>query len=191
MNLDSALQELEQLPRPMLIVLAGSNGAGKSTFQRRYLKRFGYPFINADEIAKALFGDDAAHHAYEAMHIAESLRRDHLDRGVSFIMETVLSDTEGAKLAFFMHARQLGFSLAVIVIRLSDPILSMARVRQRVLEGGHDVPADKLRERFPRTLVNAAKALPMANVGLLLDNSSPETPYQLVEYWRDGKQVNP
>ena len=189
--IESALAELERLPEPLLIVLAGSNGAGKSTFHRRYLARYAHPFINADEIAKTLFGSDAATHAYEAMQIAEDLRREHLERAQSFCMETVLSDTQGAKLAFFRHARQLGFSLAIIVITLSDDFLSMARVRNRVLQGGHDVPEDKLRERFPRTLANAARALQMANMGVRLDNSDPESPYRLTELWRDGRKVYP
>jgi predicted ABC-type ATPase len=177
--------------QPLLLVLAGSNGAGKSTFHAQALRHVGLPFINADEMAKALAessGKTAAEHAYDAMNLAEMIRTDMVAQKASFCMETVLSDTLGAKLAFFADARSQGYFLLFIHIRISDVKVSIARVTHRVQNGGHDVPDDKLLTRFGRTRDNAAKALAIADAGFVFDNSNPASPYQLVEIWQDGSR---
>lgn len=148
--------------RPLLIVLAGSNGAGKSTFHAEALSGTGIPLVNADEVAR--------------------------DR-VSFVMETVLSDTQGAKLAFFAEAQAAGYFLLFIHIRVDNVETSIARVSQRVLNGGHDVPDEKLRSRFPRTQRNVERGLAMADAGLVFDNSDPGAPFRLVETWNSGRCV--
>jgi predicted ABC-type ATPase len=174
---------------PVLVMLAGSNGAGKTTFFRRHLAPTGIVFVNADDIARTLFPGAPEDKAYEAMQIAERLRADLLARRESFCMETVLSDTQGAKLAFLKAARDAGYRVIVIFIRLRSPDLSAARVHQRVRRGGHAVPAGKLRERFPRTLANAPKALALADFGPLLDNSSARSPYRWIQTWEGGRCI--
>ena len=144
--------------RPILIVLAGSNGAGKSTYYRTALSNIGLPFINADELAAAMRPADPGAVGYEAMRVAEGRRDEAVRNRHSFIMETVLSDPHGAKLSFLRRAQEAGYCLIVIFIRIATPELSCARVMQRVAEGGHDAPDAKLRERFPRTLANAREA---------------------------------
>ena len=173
----------------IVIVLAGSNGAGKTTFFRRYLESTGIDFVNADEIARALNPLDPAACAFEAMEIAGQLRESLVQSRQSFCMETVLSDTQGSKLDFLRRVREAGYGLVVIFIRLECVMLSQARVHQRVQRGGHGVPDEKLLARFPRTLDNATQALALAHLGLVLDNSSSRQPYQLVETWQDGKRV--
>ena len=173
----------------VLTVLAGSNGAGKSTFYGRYLRLLGLPFVNADEIAKVLRPQSPESIAYEAMHVAEALRKDLILRKESFCMETVLSDTQGSKIGFFRDAQAAGFELLFIWIRLDSPALSQARVQQRVLRGGHHVPDDKLIQRFPRTHANAIEALKIADFGLVLDNSSVDEPYRVVETWHAGRCI--
>lgn len=178
--------------RPLLIVLAGSNGAGKSTFHSEALSGTGIPFVNADEIARDLAarsGGSVAELAYEAMHRADALRRDLLRQRASFVMETVLSDTQGAKLAFFAEAQAAGYFLLFIHIRLDNVETSIARVTQRVLNGGHDVPDEKLHTRFPRTQQNAARGLAMADAGLVFDNSDPGAPFRLIETWMGGRRA--
>jgi len=178
--------------RPLLIVVAGSNGAGKSTFHAEALSGTGYPFINADEIARDLAiwsGRAAADLAYDAMRRADELRNDLVELRASFIMETVLSDTKGAKLAFFVRAQAAGYFVLFIDIRLENVDTSIARVTQRVLNGGHDVPDDKLLARFARTRRNAKKALAMADAGLVFDNSNPESPFRWMETWEAGRCI--
>lgn len=183
-----ALSNAAAKGQPVLIVLAGSNGAGKSTFYRHALQDTGLPFVNADVIAKRMNPQDPGAIAYESMHAAEAERRSLFEARESFVMETVLSDTQGAKLTFFQEARDAGYCLIVIHIWIPSPEISAARVLHRVQTGGHDVPDQKLIERFPRTQANAAMALRMANLGLVYDNSRRDQPYIHQETWLEGSK---
>jgi predicted ABC-type ATPase len=136
---------------PLLVILAGSNGAGKSTFYTEALAGIGLPFVNADAIARdiSLFSGRATGDlAYEAMHRAEALREELVAQRLSFVMETVLSDTKGAKLEFIARSQAAGYFVLFIHIRLANVQTSIARVAQRVLNGGHDVPDEKLLHDF-------------------------------------------
>jgi predicted ABC-type ATPase len=68
--------------------------------------------------------------------------------------------------------------------------LSIARVRQRARQGGHDVPDVKLRARFPRTLANMRAAIPLVEQAFLFDNSSFDAPYRAVLVYQGGKLVS-
>jgi predicted ABC-type ATPase len=107
--------------------------------------------------------------------------------GKSFCMETVFSDPAGDKLKFLRAARKAGYSVILVFIGLEYAELSLARVIQRVAGGGHDVPDDKLRERFPRSLENLRKALPFVDHAYLFDNSSYKNPFRPVAIWKSGK----
>ena len=185
------LQRVLQKQGPALIVLAGSNGAGKTTFYELYLERLGLPFVNADHIAQALDPSHPERVAYQAAAVADDVRRDLVKRGHSFCMETVFSDPVGEKVQFLQDAQTVGYTVIGVFITLSDPALSMARVAQRVGRGGHDVPDDKLESRFGRTAQNIQAALQFVDVGLLIDNSSAETPYRLLELWERGELRSP
>jgi predicted ABC-type ATPase len=175
----------------VLIVLAGSNGAGKSTFFETYLAHLGLPFVNADRVARTLREADPTAAAGEverrAFAEAEKLRAAFVEAGLSFCTETVFSDTVGSKLAFLDRARRQGFAVVLIFIGIDGPELSVARVMQRVRDGGHDVPDVKLKARFPRTLKNLARALPLADESFLFDNSSFGSPFRLVATYSSGK----
>jgi predicted ABC-type ATPase len=82
------LQRALQRECPALIVLAGSNGAGKTTFYELYLERLGLPFVNADRIARALNPAHPEQVAYQAADVADDVRRDLMKRGLSFCMES-------------------------------------------------------------------------------------------------------
>jgi predicted ABC-type ATPase len=178
----------------VLIFLAGSNGAGKSTFFDTYLATLGLPFVNADRLARALAQADpgAAPDEIDRRAFAETekLRSAFIEADLSFCTETVFSDTAGAKLAFLRAARRRGFVVFLVFIGLESPALSVARVVQRVRAGGHDVADAKLRARFPRTLRNLATAIPLADEAFLLDNSALETPFRLVAVYARGQPVS-
>jgi predicted ABC-type ATPase len=74
----------------------------------------------------------------------------------------------------------------VILVPLA---LSMRRVEARVLHGGHDVPVDKQRERYPRLWPLVAKALRLANEGFAYDNSSAKTPYKVLAHFENGRLI--
>jgi predicted ABC-type ATPase len=190
-DLPSLLREAAAARQPLLIALVGSNGAGKSTFYRTFVEPSGLEFLNADVVAKELNPTHPEAASYDAMHIVERERRQRVADRRSFCFETVLSDPEGEKVAFLKHARTLGYQVVVAFIRIPSADYSTLRVSQRVREGGHNVPQDKLRDRFARTQANVAKALAIADIGLVYDNSSAERPFQLVEVWRDGRRIGP
>ncbi len=135
--------------RPIIVVVAGSNGAGKSTFYESHLKRTGLRFINADVIARELRTD-----AYSAAIQADEFRRELVARRESFIFETVFSDPYASKIAFLEDAIALGYGVVLCFVGLSSHAISVERVTMRVSQGGHDVPTEKLQSRFPRTLKN-------------------------------------
>jgi predicted ABC-type ATPase len=178
---------------PVLIFLAGPNGAGKSTFFETYLADLGLPFVNADRMARALRSAEPDATADEidrrGFTQAETLRGAFVEAALSFCTETVFSDPAGAKLGLLERARRRGFAIFLVFIGLESAMLSIARVMQRVREGGHDVPNEKLQARFPRTLANLKAAIPMADDALVFDNSSADTPYRLVAVYARGDLV--
>lgn len=173
------------MPGKQLWILAGGNGAGKSTFYERYLEPRGLPFVNADRIAQSLAQEPGEDMSYEAAVLAERLRLDALEQGKSFCFETVFSHP--SKVDFMARAKALGYQVVLVVIHLRDPGLNVARVSQRVTVGGHDVPEAKILSRIPRTLNNIRKALPLADEVHLIDNSSAEDPFRHVAVVRDGE----
>ena len=170
--------------RPLLIALAGSNGAGKSTFYKTYLQQLGLQFINADAIAKELNLD-----AYAAAKVATSLREELVRQRESFIFETVFSDPAGDKLAFFQDAAAIGFTVVLFFIGISSPNISNERVVFRRLKGGHDVPTDKLITRFPRTLENLRRSIRELPFVLIYDNDDLNDPYRQVAVFEAGHAV--
>lgn len=175
---------------PVLLVLAGPNGSGKSTFFELFVAALGLPFVNADRIAASLEPTErivAGDPDYQAARIADAERHLLLAEGKSFCMETVFSDTAGEKRKFLRAAQKAGYMVILVFFGLSGPDLSIARVVQRVAAGGHDVPDEKLRQRFPRTLDNLRQALRFVDYAFLFDNSSSREPYRPVAVWRSGK----
>lgn len=175
--------------RPRLVVIAGSNGAGKTTFYETFLAALPLPFVNADRIAKSIAPDNPTPIAYEAAQIADQIRRSLLAERRSFIMETVFSDPEGAKLAFLREAADAGYAVLLLFIGIDGPDLSTLRVQQRAAEGGHDVPVDKLASRYPRTLENLTQALNFVELVLVLDNSSIDAPFRHIATWQHGRET--
>lgn len=172
---------------PQLWLLAGGNGAGKSTFHRLFLARHGLPFINADLIARDLEPHAPEAGSYRASLVAEKLRADWLEARRSFCFETVFSHP--GKVDFVARARALGYQVVFVHIHLETPELNVARVSQRVAGGGHDVPEEKIRSRLPRTLNQVAAVMPLVNELRLLDNSYRERPFHEVALVRQGRIV--
>lgn len=161
-----------------LWLLAGGNGAGKSTFYRCALQTRGIALVNADNIARDISPDSAEQASYAAAQLAEHLRYDLLAQGVSFCFETVFSHP--SKIDFMARAKAAGYEVILVFIHLDNTELNKARVAQRVSEGGHNVPEDKITTRIPRTLMHIKAALPLADEAHLLDNSRSDQPLRRV-----------
>ena len=161
-----------------LWMLAGGNGAGKSTFYRKYLEPEGVPFVNADLLAKQVFPDDPEGNSYEAAKLAAQMRDQLLADGANFCFETVFSHP--SKIDFVAKAKAFGYQVILVFIHVDNLSLNKARVSQRVEEGGHFVPDEKIESRIPRTLENMRNVLPLCDHVRILDNSSYENPFQQV-----------
>ena len=170
--------------RPILVALAGPNGAGKTSFYGAHLSPAGLRLVNADALARAL---DVS--AYEAAAVAAKLREALVQQHESFVFETVFSDPVGDKRAFLRRAAAAGYTVVLVFIGLASVELSEERVAMRVLQGGHDVPSDKLKSRFGRTLENLRHAIRELPHVLVLDNSDLAHPFRKVAEFEGGKPV--
>lgn len=169
--------------RPIIVAIAGPNGAGKSTFHEEFIRSFGLPFINADEIALELRMD-----AYAAAENAERLRTEFVARNESFVFETVLSDPVGEKIEFLRQAASVhGYAVLLCFIGIDSAETSNERVFTRVSQGGHDVPSEKLFTRYPRTMTNLALAMQRLPRVCVYDNSDSKNPYRFVAEYENGQ----
>ncbi len=168
--------------RPVVVTIAGPNGAGKTTFFHSHLAATGLRFVNAD-----VLGAELAVKPYEAARLADALRRAMLDQGESFIFETVFSDPVGEKIGFLEEAARKGYTVVLCFIGLADPQQSVERVAMRVLQGGHDVPLEKLRERYARSLNNLEAAISRLPYVLVYDNSDLNAAYRQAAIFADGR----
>ncbi|NOY72997.1 MAG: AAA family ATPase [Gammaproteobacteria bacterium] len=168
-----------------LWLLAGGNGVGKSTFYRLFLASTGLPFINADILAKELDTEQSEAISYKAARLAEKLRLDLLRAGTSFCFETVFSHP--SKIDFLAIAKSAGYEIILVYIHLQHDQLNQARVAQRVAEGGHTVPREKIISRIPRTMRYVSEALVLANVVQLYDNSSHAEPFTSIAFIDHGE----
>jgi predicted ABC-type ATPase len=151
-------------------MIAGPNGSGKSTLTNQ-LRRAGTDlgrYINPDEIAATLQGDYGERVA-RAQGMADAQRAACLLARESFSFETVMSHP--SKVEVLRDARGRGFRTLLYFIATESPALNVARVRQRVALGGHDVPEDRIRARYARTLALLPDAIEAADDAVLFDNS--------------------
>ncbi len=162
---------------PRLTIIAGANGCGKSTFTSRSSFVYDIPLLDPDAIGKALqptipgtSAVAAARHVLIAAHA-------HIHRRESFAVETTLSGQ--GYLRMMIDARARGFETVLVYIGTENVEINLSRIRDRVLAGGHDVPAPDVRRRYLRSFQNLAAAIGRADHTILFDNSTEEG-YRLV-----------
>jgi len=174
------------MARPQLWVFAGPNGAGKSTLVRAYWVAARIPVVNPDEIARSMKPDHhgAAVTMLQAGKEAARLRREHTEAARSFAIETTLSGH--SELRVMEDARNAGFKVNLIFMGIAGPDTSYARVRSRVMAGGHDVPVADIRRRYYRTMANLLAAVALADRTFVLDNQGKGRPRLLMTI-NDGR----
>ena len=131
-----------------ILIIAGPNGAGKTTFATEFLPNEAHcpTFVNADSIAAGLSPFRPSSVALRASRLMIETIYGYAARGESFAFETTLSGRGHARSIPLWQ--QQGYHVKLFFLRLPTPEAAIARVRQRVSEGGHDVPEAVVRRRF-------------------------------------------
>lgn len=163
---------------PVFHLLAGPNGAGKSTLYRALVARGaigdGLEFVNADlhERDHLQSITDPVLRSEAARKWADARRTELIGAKTGFVSETVFSHP--SKLDLIAQAHLAGFQVVLHVLSLDDPKILPARVRQRVLEGGHQVPGTRVLQRYPRTMANLKRAVQIADLAFVYDAQDTE-----------------
>ena len=163
------------MAEPKIVIIAGPNGAGKTTFARAFLPQEAQVlrFINADLIAAGLspFAPEAA--AIRAGRLMLEEISSCTERRESFAFETTLSG-----LAYLRHIqtwRTMGYHVSLFFLALPDTELAIARVAERVRQGGHHIPDEVVRRRFQAGRDNFDRRYRQAvDAWALYDNSGDE-----------------
>jgi len=158
------------IPDPFLWVLAGPNGAGKTTYYERKIRPvLKAEFVNADILARQRWAGAAERHTAEAAKLADERRLELTAARRSFVAETVFSHP--SKLDWLRRAKAQGYVVWLTFIYLESAELAIARVRERVERGGHDVPADRIRGRYARLPEMVRAAVRLVDRAFIVDNS--------------------
>ncbi|MCL2700263.1 MAG: zeta toxin family protein [Phycisphaerae bacterium] len=139
---------------PRALIVAGPNGAGKTTFACEFLPAEGNcpAFINADLIAEGLSPFRPEAMAVEASRLMLEHVRHRVARREDFAVETTLAGR--AYLRMIHEWKSVGYNVELTFLQLPSADLAVARVRQRVTQGGHNIPEPDIRRRFDRGLEN-------------------------------------
>jgi len=165
-----------------LHLAVGPNGSGKTTFVTEFLAPVlpGYPYVNADEIAERRWPASPGEHAYDAAQVAADTRARLIADGRSFIAESVFSHP--SKLDLVRTAQEAGYQVVLHVMLVPEE-LAVRRVEYRVRDGGHDVPEQKIRERYQRLWALVGEAIALADRAVVYDNSQRSGPVKVAEFF--------
>ena len=162
-----------------LYVIAGCNGAGKTTASYFVLPEMlnCKEFVNADEIAKGLSPFQPDKVAIEAGRIMLNRIKDLMIQQVDFAFETTLATKSYVK--YIQEAQTKGYKVTLVYFWLSSPELATKRVKERVMSGGHNIPEDVISRRYWAGILNLSKMyIPICDNWLIIDNS--KTPFQII-----------
>lgn len=160
--------------KPEVIVFAGPNGSGKSTITR--MAKTAGRYINADDIKRSTLCTDL-----EAAQKAEQLRNLAIAEHADFTFETVLSTDRN--LLLLKHAKEEGYFIRGIYVLTADPFINVARVSARVALGGHDVPKEKILNRYERALHLLPQLVEICDILHIYDNT--EEPFRIFKKRKD------
>jgi len=170
-----------------IYIIAGANGSGKTTFARLFLPDYVKcpNFINADLIAQGLSPFEPDNVAIKAGKLLLSEIDEYSKRGDDFAFETTLSGLSYVKL--FKKLKAQGYSLHLFFLWLPSHELAILRVKDRVAEGGHNIPTEVIRRRFFRGIENLFKSyIPLLDSWMLFDNSGMKP--ELIAIGKNGSR---
>ncbi|MFT3693622.1 MAG: zeta toxin family protein [Kofleriaceae bacterium] len=173
---------------PVLLVIAGPNGSGKTTITEHLRAEKwseGVEYLNPDEVARDRFGDwNSPKAVADAANWVRDRREQLLAQRAGIAFETVFSTDE--KLEFVSRAKQAGYFVRLFYISTTSPTINASRVARRMIEGGHHVPIEKIISRYARSMANLVSAIPIADRTYLYDNSIEDVFARLVIRTQDG-----
>ena len=175
--------------KPVLVIIAGPNGSGKTTITSKILKHEWLEdavYINPDNVAQERFGDwNSPEAVLQAAQYCEEERESCLRNRKSLIFETVLS-SEG-KVDFIRRAHEAGYFIRLFFVATNHPKINAARIAQRVMEGGHDVPIVKVISRYYKSILNCKRCVSIADRVYVYDNSVDDVEARLLYRLTDGQ----
>ena len=175
--------------KPVLIVIAGPNGSGKTTITSKILRHEwleGAVYVNPDQVAQDRFGDwNSPEAVLQAAQYCEEQREACLQQGKSLIFETVLSSD--GKVDFIRRAHEAGYFIHIFFVSTAHPTINAARIAQRVMEGGHDVPINKIISRYQKSILNCKRVAAIADRVYVYDNSVDDAEARLLFRMTDGQ----
>ncbi|MFC3416936.1 zeta toxin family protein [Algoriphagus hitonicola] len=157
-----------------LYIIAGCNGAGKTTASFRILPELlgCKEFVNADEIARGLSPFQPETVAFEAGRIMLERIHDLIEKEEVFAFETTLSTR--SYLGVIRKAQKHGYFVSLVFFWLESENLAIQRVKKRVSEGGHHIPEEVIRRRYQRGIYNLFKLFfDIVDYLVIVDNSGP------------------
>ena len=177
--------------KPVLIVIAGPNGSGKTSVTSKILQHEWMEdsvYINPDIIAQERFGDWNSMDAIKkAVVYCEEWREKCLVERKSLIFETVLSAKD--KINYIERAKKAGFFVRLFFVCTKSPAINASRIAQRVMKGGHDVPITKVISRYQKSILNCKYIASKVDRTYLYDNSIDDAEAMLLIRFSDGKIV--
>jgi predicted ABC-type ATPase len=166
------------LSRPTLTFVAGANGSGKTTLTRWNSELFQeIPVLDPDTIGKTLQSTASAAFPIAGARQVLKSANEHLRKAESFAIETTLAGKN--YLRMMIDAKRGGFEIVLVYIGTENVEINLARINNRVLAGGHDVPEEDVRRRYKRSFENLPIAMERADHTILFDNST-EDGYRLI-----------
>jgi predicted ABC-type ATPase len=159
--------------KPTIYIFGGSNGVGKTTFAKEFLreKACSIRFLNADEIARGLSPLNPSDLAMKAGRILLEEIGGCIVRGKSFGIESTLSGKTYVRL--LENARAGGFEIELHYLCVKSPQEAIERIKERVRQGGHNVPKSDVLRRFTRSLENLIESyLPLADRWFIWNNEN-------------------
>lgn len=177
--------------KPLLIVIAGPNGSGKTSITQKVLQHEwieNCTYINPDTIANEKFGNwNSPKAVLDAAEFAQQMREECLLKRAGIIFETVMSSNE--KIDFIFKAKAEGYFIRIFFVGTDSPTINASRIAQRVLEGGHDVPIPKIISRFGKSIANCCMLAGHVDRLYVYDNSVDHYEPQLLFRSNNGKLV--
>ena len=177
--------------KPIMIVIAGPNGSGKTSITGKILQHEWMEdsvYINPDIVAQERFGDWNSREAImQAVKYCEDWREQCLKEKQSLIFETVLSATD--KVDYILRAKESGFFVRLFFVCTQSPIINASRIAKRVMEGGHDVPITKVISRYQKSIANCKFLSDKTDRTYLYDNSVDRAEASLLLRLSDGNIV--